>query len=96
MKKAAAILSVLIFSMISGVLLQAQETPFFSEKQIKTLVNEVSGDRAFEYIRWLSHFHRIMGSQEYLKAAQWIADKAKEFNLQDIRIEDQPLSLIHI
>ena len=46
----------------------AQTTPFLSDDEISMLADEISGDRSFEHIRWLSHWHRIRGSKEYFKS----------------------------
>ncbi|MEW6746676.1 MAG: M28 family peptidase [Planctomycetota bacterium] len=71
-------------------MLRAQPSPFVPEALARDLVNELSGDRAFEYVRWLSHYHRIMGSQGFLDAARWIAGKAEAFGLENVHIEEQP------
>ncbi len=46
-------------------LCRAQTTPFLSDGEIRMLSNEISGDRAFEHIRWLSHWHRDSGMEGY-------------------------------
>ena len=48
----------------------AQENPFISESLAVNLNNELSGDRGFEYIRWMSHYHRPTGSKGYAAVAQ--------------------------
>ncbi len=66
------------------------DAPLLSEKELLSLVNEISGDRAQEYVRYLSHFQRLQPSKGYHAAAEWVAAKAKEFGLSDIRIEEYP------
>ncbi len=43
----------------------AQTTPFLSDDEIRMLTNEISGDRAFEHIRWLTHWHRDSGMEGF-------------------------------
>lgn len=69
----------------------AQTTPFLSDKDIRLLANEISGDRAFEHIRWLTHWHRDSGMEGYFKAADYVVGAAKEAGLEDVRFVEQPL-----
>ena len=62
------------FAQLSAV--RAQTTPFLSDEEIRMLSNEISGDRSFEHIRWLSHWHRIR--QELLQGAEYVRHAAKE------------------
>ena len=72
-------------------LCRAQTTPFLSDNEINMLANEISGDRAFEHIRWLSHWHRDSGMEGYFKAAEYVVQAAKEAGLTDVRFIEQPL-----
>jgi hypothetical protein len=72
-------------------LVRAQTTPFLSDDEIRMLSNEISGDRAFEHIRWLTHWHRDSGMEGYFKAAEYIVKAAKEVGLQDVRFVEQTL-----
>jgi hypothetical protein len=69
----------------------AQTTPFLSDDEIRMLSNEISGDRAFEHIRWLTHWHRDSGMEGYFKAADYMVKAAKEVGLEDVRFVEQPL-----
>ncbi|MBM4161690.1 MAG: M28 family peptidase [Ignavibacteria bacterium] len=69
----------------------AQSTPFLTDDEIRMISNEISGDRAFEHIRWLTHWHRNSGSDGYFKAADYIVQAAKEAGLEDVRFIEQPL-----
>ncbi|HET6671058.1 MAG TPA: M28 family peptidase [Pyrinomonadaceae bacterium] len=71
--------------------LPAQTTPFLSDGEINMLANEISGDRAFEHIRWLSHWHRDSGMDGFFKAADYVVAAAKEAGLTDVRFIEQPL-----
>lgn len=74
-----------------GSLCYGQTTPFLSDDEIRTLSNEISGDRAFEHIRWLSHWHRDSGMEGYFKAAEYVVGAAKDAGLVDVRFIEQPL-----
>ncbi len=88
----AAFLMICLFTFSPLVpLCQAQTTPFLSDSEITMLANEISGDRAFEHIRWLSHWHRDSGMEGYFKAAEYVIQAAKEAGLEDVRFIEQPL-----
>ncbi|HVG22460.1 MAG TPA: hypothetical protein VNI02_25700, partial [Blastocatellia bacterium] len=70
---------------------RAQTTPFLSDDEIRMLTNEISGDRAFENIRWLTHWHRDSGMEGYFKAAEYVMSAAKEAGLEDVRFVEQSL-----
>src|SRR5688500_19903057 len=72
-------------------LCRAQTTPFLSDREISMLANELSGERAFEHIRWLSDWHRDSGMDGYFKAADYVVQAAKEAGLTDVRFIEQPL-----
>ena len=72
-------------------LARAQTTPFLSDEELRMLSNEISGDRAFEHIRWLTHWHRDSGMEGYFKAAEYVMSAAKEVGLEDVRFVEQPL-----
>jgi hypothetical protein len=72
-------------------LCRAQTTPFLSDEEIRMLSNEISGDRAFEHIRWLTHWHRDSGMEGYFKAAEYVVKAAKEVGLEDVRFIEQTL-----
>ena len=76
-----------------GQVSSAQTTPFLSDEEIRMLSNEISGDRAFEHIRWLTHWHRDSGMEGYFKAAEYVQQAAKEAGLEDVRFVEQPLEL---
>jgi len=92
--KRTPLLFVLLFGFVStpfGPLARAQTTPFLTDEEIRMLSNEISGDRAFEHIRWLSHWHRDSGMEGYFKAADYVMKAAKEVGLEEVRFVEQPL-----
>src|ERR1044071_10144738 len=70
----------------------AQTTPFLSDEEIRTLSNEISGDRAFEHIRWLSHWHRDSGMEGFFKARDYVMQTAKDAGLDEVRFVEQTLN----
>ncbi|MCA1643541.1 MAG: hypothetical protein LC785_16700, partial [Acidobacteria bacterium] len=70
---------------------RAQTTPFLSDDEIRTLSNEMSGDRAFETIRVLTQWHRDSGMEGYFKAAEFMQQAARAAGLEDVKFVEQPL-----
>jgi hypothetical protein len=68
---------------------RAQESPFLPDKLAGHLVNEISGDRAFNYVRLLTPYHRIMGSPAFVEAANLLAGLAGKFGLENIQVVRQ-------
>jgi len=68
---------------------RAQTSPFLPDRVHRDLVNEISGDRAFENDRWLTHYHRTGGSRDFFAAAEWIQKAAAGAGLQDVRLVRQ-------
>ena len=69
--------------------LLSQESSFVPEKLARVLKNEISGDRAYNYVRLLTPYHRIMGSQAYVQAANMLACLAKSFELENVEVVKQ-------
>ncbi len=69
-----------------GVLF-AQDVPFLSQAEHDWLVNEISGDQAYEHIRYLTQFHRPRaGSPGLMEAAEYVRRKAEEYGLERVRL----------
>lgn len=67
----------------------AQDSPFVPEKTARCLRDEVSGDRAFDVVRALTPYHRIMGSRTYVEAAEMLAGLARRSGLENVRVVRQ-------
>jgi hypothetical protein len=94
MKRTLALSVFLIVSLLlppAAPVCRAQTTPFLSDEEIRTLSNEISGDRAFEHIRWLSHWHRDSGMEGFFKARDYVMQAAREVGLEEVRFIEQPL-----
>ena len=53
---------------ISAAPARAQRSPLLPDGVYGALVIEISGDIAFEHIRWLTHYHRPGGGSEVFVA----------------------------
>ena len=66
--------------------LAAQQSPFVGDQLYRVLVNEISGDIAFEHVRWFTHYHRPTGGSAGFEAvARYVEQKAREYGLEDVR-----------
>ena len=63
-----------------------QTSPFLPEARYRALVNEISGDRAYENVRWLTHYHRTGGSADFFLATEWIKKAAVDAGLEDVKL----------
>jgi hypothetical protein len=67
----------------------AQTSPFLPDPLFRDLVNEISGDRAFEHDRHLTHYHRTGGSRDFFAAAEYIRQAAAEAGLEEVKLVRQ-------
>ncbi len=94
MKRTLALSVFLVVNLVVSPLVnvcRAQTTPFLSDDEIRMLSNEISGDRAFEHIRWLSHWHRDSGMEGFFKARDYVMQAAREAGVDEVRFVEQPL-----
>lgn len=94
MKPSKAIpLALLFFNLCLAQALKAKSVapePLLSEKVLRALNNEISGELAQDYIRGIARFHRLQPSRGYTLAAEWVADQARKLGLADVQIEKYP------
>jgi hypothetical protein len=51
------------------------------------IADEISGDIAFEHMRWFTHYHRPMGGSDgYQAVERYVESKAREHGLEDVRV----------
>ncbi|MGE5814063.1 MAG: M28 family peptidase [Acidobacteriota bacterium] len=85
--RTSRLLMALAVALLSPRLAPAQSSPFLPDPIYQSLVNEISGDIAYEHIRWFTHYHRPMGGSEgYQAVEKYVFDKAREYGLEDVRI----------
>lgn len=70
-------------------LLLGQSSPFVPEKTERLLVNELSGDLAFETLRITTQWHKPSGSEGFFAVARYVEGKARAAGLSDVRWIDQ-------
>ncbi len=90
MKCAAQPLRVCFLAILLTAISSAQTLPFFTEQQYKYLVGEISGDAAYEHLRFTTQFHKPDGGTPGLmEVAKYVEAKAKEYGLQDVKLIKQ-------
>jgi hypothetical protein len=67
----------------------AQTSPFLPDPLYRELVNEISGDRAYEHDRVLTRYHRTGGSRDFFAAAEYIRGAAVDAGLEDVKLVRQ-------
>ena len=60
-----------------GLAARRQTSPFVDEKTERLLVNELSGDLAFETLRITTQWHKPSGSEGFFAVARYVEEKAK-------------------
>jgi hypothetical protein len=77
--------------LVSWIPAKAQESPFLSQRTHQLLNGEISGDAAFETIRFFTQFHRLGNSPGFTAAADYLHRKAEEYGLEDVLRLKQPV-----
>jgi hypothetical protein len=90
MQRRLRYLSLLLCLLIPS-LLSAQQSPFLPEETYTRLVNEISGDIAYDNLRTLVMYHATSGgAEDFQKEADWVLARAKGYGLEDVRYIPQP------
>jgi Zn-dependent M28 family amino/carboxypeptidase len=66
---------------------RSQKTSLLSDAQINAIVAEASGTLAKANIAALGRFHRVQASAGFHEAASFMALKAREYGLQEVKID---------
>lgn len=65
----------------------AQSTPVIPTPVWDTLNNELSGDIAFDHLRYLTVYHTPDGgAEDFRLMTDWVAAKAREVGLEDVKV----------
>lgn len=67
----------------------AQSSPFVDAKTERALLNELSGDLAFETLRITTQWHKPSGSEGFYAVAREVEARARAAGLQDVRWIEQ-------
>ena len=78
----------LILAFISFV--SADKTSLLPDSKLDQIVAEASGSLAKDTVVALGRYHRVQASSGFHDAAVYIAEKAREYGLQDVHIESFP------
>jgi hypothetical protein len=69
----------------------AQQLPILDADRVRLITQEVSGDAAYEHIRFMTQFHRPRAGADGLwRVAEYYEQKAREYGLADARLMRQP------
>jgi hypothetical protein len=65
----------------------AQTLSFLTDAEYKYLVGEISGDAAYEHLRFTTQFHKPGGGAEGLmEIAKYVERRAREYGLEDVKL----------
>lgn len=68
----------------------AQESSYLvSGELLRSIQNEVSGERTWDMVSKISRYHRIRGGGEgsdYNRCVEWLADELKQLGIEDVNI----------
>jgi hypothetical protein len=70
--------------------LSARTGLLLADRAIVRLIGASSGDLAYDHVLHLAQWHRIQASDDYTRAAEWMAEKAREIGLENVTIERFP------
>ncbi|HKE22969.1 MAG TPA: DUF4910 domain-containing protein, partial [Bryobacteraceae bacterium] len=79
-----------LFLLVSSVMAAAQQ-PFLGSAEWVALREESSGAAAYENLRYLTRLHRVPGTTEFDQAAQFMAQRARDYGLSDVESEQFPI-----
>jgi hypothetical protein len=87
-KRYCFLLSILVF--LCPTFAPAQKTSLLPDAALSAIVAEASGTLAKENIAALARFHRVQASPGFHDAASFIAQRAREYGLQEVKIDSFP------
>ncbi|HWP39011.1 MAG TPA: M28 family peptidase, partial [Gemmatimonadales bacterium] len=79
----------LAVSLVATVATRAstQQLPILEPDRVRHITQEVSGDAAYEHIRFMTQFHRPRAGADGLwRVAEYYEQKAREYGLTDVRL----------
>lgn len=79
-----------VLSLVAMPVASAQELTILDPDYTQLITQEISGDAAYEHIRWMTHYHRPRGGSDGLwKVAEYVERVANEFGLADVQLIKQ-------
>jgi hypothetical protein len=93
MSRFRGILMCLFAALVSGAglsALYAQDLPVLNRELTRQITQEISGDAAYEHIRFQTQFHRPRGGSDgFWKVAEYMEQTARQFGLTDVQLIKQ-------
>ena len=93
MSRFRGILMCLLAALVSGAglsALYAQDLPVLNRELTRQITQEISGDAAYEHIRFQTQFHRPRGGSDgFWKVAEYMEQTARQFGLTDVQLIKQ-------
>ncbi|HET7107559.1 MAG TPA: DUF4910 domain-containing protein [Candidatus Acidoferrum sp.] len=89
-KIALAITGIVVAGMVMNTGAWGQKPPLLAEKEVAGIAGEISGETAKRNLEGIARFHRQRGSKEFHEAAELVAEKLKEYGLNDVVILQFP------
>jgi hypothetical protein len=75
----------------AGLPVFAQQSSFLPEDTYDKLVNEISGDIAYDNLRSLVMYHSPTGgAEDFYKEADWVLERAKSYGLENVQFIRMP------
>jgi hypothetical protein len=81
---------IIILALASPTSTLSQKTSLLPDAQLDAIVAEACGTLAKENIAALGRFHRVQASAGFHAAASYVAAKAREYGLQEVKIDSFP------
>jgi aminopeptidase YwaD len=77
----------LVIILLSNSFLFSQDATLLPDSLISEIIHQVSGEKAWWHVHSLAQYHRIQPSAVYHQAALYVEEKAKDYGLEDVKIE---------
>jgi hypothetical protein len=86
----SAAVATVALAVTAGSAASAQDLRVLDEAYTQLITQEISGDAAYDHIRYMTHFHRPGGGSDGLWAvAEYFDEKAREFGLSNVQLIKQ-------
>jgi aminopeptidase YwaD len=83
-------LTVVLGTIALSATAHAQQPPLLPEPVLAALAAEASGETAHRTVEGIALHHRTRGSRPFRASAEWVAQRAREAGLEEVRIEEFP------
>lgn len=84
----ALLLVILIVNTVQAQVLSAKTSTVIDDNTIRAILNEASGENAYNHTKYLSSIARYPISKGFHKAAEYVATEARKLGLENVEIEE--------